>query len=114
MRAEEGNVKETVRIAAVGDLHCTKTSQGVFQPIFSKVNEIADVLVLCGDLTDYGTAEEAQVLAKELTMAVRVPIVGVLGNHDYESGKQDEVRHILCESGVTILDGEACDSSNNR
>lgn len=101
--------KEIVRVAAVGDLHCTKTSQGVFQRVLSHVSEQADVLVLCGDLTDYGTEDEAHILAKELTMSVKIPIVGVLGNHDYETGNQNQVRHILSEAGVTILDGEACE-----
>lgn len=101
--------KETVRIAAVGDLHCTKSSQGVFQPLLSKVTEMADVLALTGDLCDYGTVEEAHVLAKELTYSVKVPIVAVLGNHDYESGQSDEIKKILADAGVTVLDGEAAE-----
>jgi Icc-related predicted phosphoesterase len=100
--------KDTVRLAAVGDLHCTKTSHGVFQPLLSKVTDSADVLILCGDLTDYGTAEEAHILAKELSL-VKIPIVGVLGNHDYESGQEQEVKRILTDAGVTLLDGEACE-----
>ena len=51
----------SIRVAAVGDLHCTKTSEGAFQPLFAKMAESADVMALCGDLTDYGTAEEARV-----------------------------------------------------
>jgi Icc-related predicted phosphoesterase len=95
-----------VRVAAVGDLHCTRTSHGVFQPLFGQVSEAADLLLLAGDLTDTGLVEEARVLARELG-ALRVPVVAVLGNHDFESGHQDEVRHILTDAGVTILDGEA-------
>jgi 3',5'-cyclic AMP phosphodiesterase CpdA len=71
-----------VRVAAVGDVHCTKTSQGVLQPLFQQMNDSADVLVLCGDLTDYGLPEEAHILAKELTSSVKIPVIGVLGNHD--------------------------------
>ena len=56
-------------------------------------------MLLCGDLTDYGTPEEAHVLAEELA-AARLPIVAVLGNHDYESGQQDQVRQILTDAGV--------------
>ena len=97
---------ETVRLAAVGDIHVTKTSQGALQPLMGAVNERADVLLLLGDLTDYGTPEEAQVLAKELSTA-HVPVVAVLGNHDFESEQPDEVARILCEAGVTLLDGEA-------
>ena len=97
---------ETVRLAAVGDIHVTKTSQGALQPLIGAVNERADVLLLLGDLTDYGTPEEAQVLAKELSTA-HMPVVAVLGNHDFESEQPDEVARILCEAGVTLLDGEA-------
>ena len=57
---------QVVRLAAVGDIHCTKSSQGALQPIFAGVAEQADVLVLCGDLTDYGQPEEAHILAREL------------------------------------------------
>jgi len=96
-----------IRIAAVGDLHIHKTSKGALQPLLSPVNEGADVLLLCGDLTDYGLPEEAHILAQELKSAVRIPIVGVLGNHDYESGKEREVRAILTDVGVELLDGEA-------
>lgn len=96
-----------LRIAAVGDLHCTRNSQGAFQQMFARISEDADLLLLAGDLTDYGRAEEARVLAHELH-ALRVPAVAVLGNHDFESGKPDEVRDVMQETGVTVLDGDAC------
>jgi Icc-related predicted phosphoesterase len=98
--------KEVVRVAAVGDMHCGKTSAGALQPLFAQAAEVADMLVLCGDLTDYGLPEEAHILAKELAPAAKLPIVGVLGNHDYESGQQDEVRQIMTDAGVHILDGD--------
>lgn len=99
--------KGSVRLAAVGDIHVTKSSQGAMQQLFSQVNEAADVLLLCGDLTDYGLPEEAQVLAREIATGLKVPCVAVLGNHDFESGRQTEVRDILCDAGVHVLDGEA-------
>jgi Icc-related predicted phosphoesterase len=98
--------KQAMRLAAVGDLHVKKTSQGSLAPLLAPVNDQADVLILCGDLTDYGLPEEAAILAKELSV-VRVPMVAVLGNHDYESGQSAEVTRILCEAGVKVLDGEA-------
>jgi Icc-related predicted phosphoesterase len=91
----------------MGDLHIKKTSQGALQPLLAPVNDEADILLLCGDLTDYGLPEEAHILAKELTAAVTIPIVAVLGNHDYESGQHVEVCKILTEAGVKVLDGEA-------
>jgi len=101
-------VEGVVRAAALGDLHCTKTSHGVFQELFSRISETADVLLVAGDLTDHGRPEEARVVARELS-SVRVPTVAVLGNHDFESGQQDEVRQIVTDAGITVLDGEACE-----
>jgi Icc-related predicted phosphoesterase len=98
--------RDVVRVAAVGDLHYGRTSQGALQSLFAEVNTRADALLLAGDLTDYGTPDEAHSLAKELMASVRVPIVAVLGNHDFESGQAADVRDIFCESGVTMLDGE--------
>ena len=102
------DTRSAVRVAAVGDIHCTRASQGALQPLFAQASQAADVLLLCGDLTDYGLAEEAQVLAKEL-VAAHIPIVAVLGNHDFESGQQEQVRDILCDAGVQLLDGETCE-----
>jgi Icc-related predicted phosphoesterase len=99
--------RDFVRIAAIGDLHYSRTStQGSLQPLFAQITEAADVLVLAGDLTDYGLAEEARALAREITGTLKIPCVGVLGNHDYESGQQDEIRLILKEAGIITLDGD--------
>src|SRR5260221_10764519 len=100
--------ESVVRMAALADLHCTKTSLGAFQPLFASITESAEMLLIAGDLTDYGLPEEARVLAKELA-SLRIPMAAVLGNHDMESGKSDEVRAILSDAGLTILDGETCE-----
>jgi Icc-related predicted phosphoesterase len=100
----------SVRVAAVGDLHCTKASLGALQALFSRIAESADVLVLCGDLTDRGQPDEARLLAKEL-QAVKVPKVAVLGNHDFESDAAGEVTDILAQADVTILDGTVLEVS---
>jgi Icc-related predicted phosphoesterase len=103
------SVNDILRIAAVADIHCRKTSQGDFQPLFKQIFDSADVLLLCGDLTDNGTPEEAHVLLKEFWNRTtnRMPTIAVLGNHDYESDKADEVKQVLCEGGITVLDGES-------
>jgi len=100
--------ENVVRVAALADLHCTKTSQGAFQPLFARIVESSDMLLLAGDLTDYGLPEEARVLAKELG-TLRIPVCAVLGNHDLESGKADEVTKILIDAGLNVLDGDACE-----
>ncbi|HEY4541617.1 MAG TPA: metallophosphoesterase [Noviherbaspirillum sp.] len=99
-------MEKTIRFAAVGDLHCTRQSAGLLRPLFQQASEAADAILLCGDLTDYGTEEEAHILAEELSVA-SVPVVAVLGNHDYESGTPEKVVHILEQAGVRMLDGEA-------
>jgi Icc-related predicted phosphoesterase len=95
-----------LRIAAVGDLHVSRTSQGRFQTLFTQISQSADVLVLCGDFTDYGTVDEARILVRELAGSMTIPIIAVLGNHDYEGGHEKEIANTLIEGGVRVLDGE--------
>lgn len=103
-------IKETLTLAAVGDIHVTRNSQGALQKYFADISARADVLLLVGDLTDYGTEEEARVLAKELS-SIRLPVLAVFGNHDYESGTPEVVRNVLRDSGVIILDGDTYEIS---
>ncbi len=94
-----------VRVAAVGDIHLGRAAYGPpIQTLFAPVAELADVLVLCGDLTDRGEPEEGRQLGRTLA-TVGVPVVAVLGNHDHESGKVPELSKILTEAGVQVLDG---------
>lgn len=95
-----------VRIAAVSDIHYSKNSQGSLQPLFADITANADVLVLAGDLTDFGLAEEAKVLAKDLSSSLRIPCVAVLGNHDLEAGEEKQIVEILSDAGVRVLDGD--------
>jgi Icc-related predicted phosphoesterase len=97
-----------VRFAVAGDIHVNKDSAGTLRSFLARAAEAADALLLCGDLTDYGTAEEARVLADELA-SVSIPIVAVLGNHDHESGTPEAVVEALTQAGVRVLDGAACE-----
>lgn len=97
----------TIRLAAISDLHYGKGSQGSLQALFSDISTAADILLICGDLTDYGLPEEAQVLARDLNSSLKIPVVAVLGNHDYESGKHLQVCDVLTDAGMTILDGDS-------
>src|SRR3954465_13914589 len=87
----------TVRVAATADLHFSKTSAGVLQPLLSQITTAADMLIIAGDLTDYGLPEEARGLVKDLSASVHIPIIVVLGNHDFESGAEQEIRQILTD-----------------
>lgn len=95
-----------MRIAAIGDIHCNPTSYDKMEPLFSQISQNADVLLLCGDLVDYGLPEEASAIARQLS-SLKIPILAVLGNHEYESGKQDDIKKILADAGAMILDGDA-------
>jgi len=100
----EGN--KPVRLAALGDLHCPRTPPDVLGPLLARAAEAADILLLCGDLTDRGLEDEARILTKTLTTSVRIPIVAVLGNHDYDAGQSAAVRGMLTDIGVHVLDGD--------
>jgi len=95
-----------MRIAALADLHFGRYSLEAYAPLLTKAAAEADVLTICGDLTDHGRVDEAQGLCRALAQTVRVPIVAVLGNHDFESGQVDAVRQALHDAGVHLLDGD--------
>jgi Icc-related predicted phosphoesterase len=95
-----------IRVAAVGDVHVGRDSAGSLRPHWAHLDERADVFLLAGDLTKRGLPEEAMVLADELR-GLRLPVVAVLGNHDYESDREKEVADILGEVGVVVLDGSS-------
>jgi len=92
-----------LRVAAVGDLHVR--AEGVYRGLFASASKRADVLALCGDLTHLGGKSEAEALAADLA-SCSIPVVGVLGNHDYQSGEVEEVRKILSAAKVALLDTE--------
>jgi Icc-related predicted phosphoesterase len=107
MDAQERRKGKGVRVAALADVHCGRGAEGKFKDLFAQMAAESDVIALCGDLTDYGLAEEAAILVRELQAAAHVPILAVFGNHDYESGEITEVRRILREGGVHVLEGDA-------
>jgi len=95
-----------MRIAATADLHFNPQSYAKLQDQFERVRNEADLLVLAGDLTNYGQPDEMEPLLNVL-VRLRIPTVTVLGNHDYESGKQDELCRMIVSAGVKLLDGTA-------
>lgn len=93
-----------MRIAAVGDVHLGEDSHGLFRPFLRDLPEHADVLLLAGDLTRCGSVAEAQVVAAEFA-DVGVPVVAVLGNHDYHGDAAEEVTRVLDDHGIAVLEG---------
>ena len=100
------NSNGKLRVAAIGDLHVMEDSVAPYRELFAEIGNAADVLVLCGDLTNFGKTSEAEILAEDIR-ACSIPVVGVLGNHDYECGQPEEVARILHEAGMTVLDEQA-------
>ena len=94
-----------IRIAAVGDIHVGVDDAGRCRPAYEDIRERADVLLLAGDLTNWGTPAEMRVAVAELS-EVDVPIVAVLGNHDHEAGETEAACEILRERGIHVLDGD--------
>ena len=95
-----------LRVAAIGDLHVMEDSVTPYRELFAEISSAADVLVLCGDLTNFGKTREAEILAEDVRSCT-IPVVGVLGNHDYECGQPEKVCSILHEAGMTVLDEQA-------
>jgi len=99
-------VTDIVRIAAVGDVHIDENVAGAFRPALLELGDRADVLLLAGDLTRRGTPAEAEFVAREFA-DLAVPVIAVLGNHDYHSDRADEVTDVLRKSGIAVLDGDS-------
>jgi Icc-related predicted phosphoesterase len=97
---------EPLIVAAIGDLHVTDTCEGRYRALFEEMSDAADVIVLCGDLTNFGKPSEAELLAEDARVA-SVPVLAVLGNHDYEWGCPDEVEKILEQAGLRMLGEQA-------
>ena len=95
-----------MKAAAIGDLHVTEDSVAPYQKMFEEISDQADVLLLCGDLTNFGKVTEAEILAEDIRHC-SIPVLGVLGNHDYECGAHEEVARILHEAGMIVLDEQA-------
>jgi Icc-related predicted phosphoesterase len=95
-----------LRIAAMGDLHVAEAHVRPYRDLFAEISAKADVLLLCGDLTNYGKLAEAQILADDLGAAA-IPVVAVLGNHDHESGCAEQVKQMLADAGARVLDNGA-------
>ena len=92
-----------MRIAASADLHFSPQSYDKIREPLQRVRDEADLLILAGDLTNFGKPEEMQSLLNAL-VRLRVPIVAVLGNHDYESGQQEELIKLMTAEGIKVLD----------
>lgn len=103
-RRPGGNGRE-LRIAALGDLHFETGGAGTMRDLFVEINQSADIVALCGDLTTHGRPEQFRGFVEELA-GVERPIVAVLGNHDYECDAQTENMAILRDRGIHVLDGD--------
>lgn len=95
-----------MKVAGLADLHVTETDKHPFRELFTEISGTADVLTLCGDLTNLGTVKEAEILAEDLA-SLSIPVVGVLGNHDHESDCVEQVSEILRQAGLCLLDGSS-------
>jgi len=95
-----------IRVAAVGDVHLGEDARGLLRPALEHLADLADVLLLAGDLTRHGAVEEAEVVADEFSGLNR-PVVAVLGNHDYHSDRQDDITKLLEDHGIQVLEGSS-------
>jgi Icc-related predicted phosphoesterase len=97
---------ETIKLAAIGDLHIVDTDEHRYRDLFAEMSDVADVVALCGDLTNFGKTKEVENLIADLQACTK-PIVAVLGNHDYECGQPEHVARMLSDAGVKVLEEQA-------
>jgi Icc-related predicted phosphoesterase len=100
------NDTRPLRVAAIGDLHVREDDSAPYREMFAEIATQADVLLLCGDLTNFGKTKEAEILADDIKSCA-IPVLGVLGNHDYECGQPEKVCEILHGAGMKVLDEQA-------
>ncbi|MBV9094449.1 MAG: metallophosphoesterase family protein [Streptosporangiaceae bacterium] len=93
-----------IRVAAVSDVHLGPDVTGTIRPHLAGIADHADVLLLAGDLTQHGTTDETEIVAAEFR-DIGVPVVAVLGNHDYQCDSQDAITRMLQAAGITVLEG---------
>jgi Icc-related predicted phosphoesterase len=102
----QGDKLDAIRVAAVGDLHVRTRTRGLLRPEFAALPDRADLLLLAGDLTHRGQLSQAHTLVDEIG-DLDIPTVAVLGNHDYEDGRESQIRALLVSFGIAVLDGGA-------
>ena len=95
-----------MRVAAIGDLHVQEDSVAPYREMFAEISANSDVVVLCGDLTNFGKTKEAEILAEDIK-SCSIPVLGVLGNHDFECGQPDKICEILTSAGMKVLNEQA-------
>jgi Icc-related predicted phosphoesterase len=95
-----------IRIAAVGDVHYDRNCRNRMRTYFESLSDKADLLFLAGDLTQSGALEEAEALADDLE-AAEIPVVIVLGNHDFHQNKNVEMLNHFRSRGFTALEGQS-------
>ena len=100
---DDGHPGPCVRIAAAADLHCRESRRREVQAAFARIAGDVDAILLAGDLTTHGEPEQAAILA-DACAGLEVPVVTVLGNHDWHANRADEVVETLSAAGITVLD----------
>lgn len=103
--AKNESAAPRLKVAAIGDVHASTTARGRWRDTVAEISGVADLLCLCGDLTNHGTAAEAESLAEDLR-ACSIPVLAVLGNHDHQCGKPEEVRDVMKAAGVKFLEDD--------
>ncbi len=100
-----------MKILAIGDIHCRLDTTDLVQKLIGELGHDFDVMLLAGDLTDNGLVEEAEVLMTQLK-GYSMPVITILGNHDHEKGKAEQITNVVREAGHIVLDGTGCEVGN--
>jgi Icc-related predicted phosphoesterase len=94
---------KTIRVAAAGDIHAGTGDGDRVREAFTRAEEQADLILLAGDLTQHGQIDEVCIVA-DACRDLEIPVVAVLGNHDWHSDRPQDLTRALAEAGVVVLE----------
>jgi Icc-related predicted phosphoesterase len=94
-----------IRIAATGDIHLGREAdEERWTAAFAGLRDRVDLVLLAGDLTTHGEPEQAAMVARAVGALDGLPVLAVLGNHDWHSNRRDAVVEALQAGGIEVLE----------
>src|SRR5436190_18783844 len=93
----------TIKVATAGDIHCSDANRGETLAAFAAIDGAVDLILLAGDLTTHGEPEQAEVLA-DACRDLATPVVAVLGKHDWHVNRVPELKKVIHDAGIQLLD----------
>src|SRR5215213_2884469 len=96
----------SIRIAAAGDIHIRDANRDQLKEAFARLKGEVELVLLAGDLTTHGEPDQGAWLA-EACAGLDMPVLAVLGNHDWHADRAEDLVSTLEDGGISVLEREA-------